>query len=791
MFVSGSDARWVNNLADRSKWLDGDRVQVLDDSNLAGVLASARLDELARTETLRRSLRPCDEALLQVVSRWKLLLKADYPSVDNRNLSALFNALIFIRGCEDRNSDDAHGSSRVLLRALEEHQANENVDVLATLRTALQQTGIDNPLADYVQEQALAPFGSVDFATAFNLFREMYAPKDAPYDFNFALMSKHALSRIYEKYVSILQPDEPSSQTSIDFAQPLPKEAAPSKTGAVYTPQFVASFFSRFLRENLTPRSFRELRAIDPACGSGLFLRSLLELQCDPFAPGTTTETIRHAFANSHGIDKDINACEAARLSLALLHLIATGNLPGANDLHIVHADAIAERLSGRIESGAYGAIMSNPPYIKLDHLSSAEREIYRDFLGDDYAGRLDAYIPFVRLCLDLAQPGGIICMVLPQTFLTASNASTLREDIAAGFDVRCLVDLSAIPVFEGVGTYTILLILQRRVKGEDGLPAQVAQVTEAAGAALQACLDGRTVRNRYFNVFPVTQSFFRSKQWVIVNPEQIRINERLAEHPTLSRFMNVAQGVVTGADNVFIRDRADIPRGEERIYLDFLADRQIGRYVLPKRTDKMVFFPFIKGEIISEETLSSQFPETWKYLNGEKEFLSSRRSVAETGATWWRPVRARESTILRPKIVCPHLMLTPRFAVNASGKFAVSRSPFIIAPDEGEEQTLVKFFCAVLNSTVCNWYIRTFAPKYGGGYNRLEVGLLKSIPVPDLSEIDSSTLTSIVGMVDRLFATENSHRNEVAEIDKELDDIVCGLYGFSPTERRELFGLS
>ncbi len=516
-------------------------------------------------------------------------------------------------------------------------------------------------------------------------------------------------------------------------------------------------------------------------------MRNLLELQCDPFAPGITLSSISNAFSRAEGIDKDENACEATRLSLALLHLIATGTLPIAANLRVKNADAIAESIKGNLDNGAYGAVLSNPPYVKLDHLSPEERDIYRGYFGQQYTGRLDAYVPFVHLCLELSQPGGLVCLVLPQTFLTAANASILRIKISNEFDVRCLVDLSAVPVFGSIGIYSILLILQRRNASSigDGLPAQVAQITESVGAALQACLDGRAIKSKCFNVFPAPQAVFRAKTWTPVSPEQMRINERLSHLRKPSDFMTIAQGFVTGADKIFIRPRGMIPDGEERIYIDYLPDRQIGRYSIPKRAAEVVFFPFDGERQLAEHELAERFPGTWAYLLSHRAELAKRKSVSQSGVLWWKPVRSRDpSTLLKPKIVCPHLMLTPRFSVDATGRFAVSHSPFVVSKDEGEEQLLIRYFCAVLNSTVCNWYIRTYAPKYGKGYNRLEVGLLSAVPMPDLASVNSNTFSAIANIVSLI------SRRPDQKLDDELDEMVCELYGFTPTERRELFGL-
>jgi hypothetical protein len=241
LFVSNTDARWINNLADRTSAPGADNLTLLDPSDLSKVVSSSKLDELDQGGELRKSFKACDDALLQVISRWKLLLKADYPEVRNMNISSLFNALIFVRGCEDRNLDQLPGATRALLITLDDRR-KDYINILDVLRESLAHAGIVNPLSDFVDEGALAPFSAMDFATAHNLFRELYAPKDSAYEFNFALMSKHALSRICEKYVALLRSDDSTDPAQLSLLNPVPKEVHQYKSGAVYTPQFVAGF---------------------------------------------------------------------------------------------------------------------------------------------------------------------------------------------------------------------------------------------------------------------------------------------------------------------------------------------------------------------------------------------------------------------------------------------------------------------------------------------------------------------------------------------------------------------
>jgi hypothetical protein len=661
-------------------------------------------------------------------------------------------------------------------------QDSATVDVRAALLASLASTGVQGDLNAFVSMERLAPFCQMDRSTAQNLVRDFYAPRESPYEFDFALMSKHALSRIYERYVTLLQQDETSADQLSFIAKPL-AEQKNIKSGAIYTPQFIASFFARYIRENVTPRQFRSMKTVDPACGSGIFLRTILELQCNPFDPAITKQAIAEIFSNTLGVDRDVNAVEATRLSLSLLYLVSTGELPNA--LTVEHAEAVAalRPVDGQV-TRSFDAILTNPPYIKLENLPPQDAELYRDYLGDKLKGRVDSYLAFVRLALDVLSPGGIVCFVLPQTFMNSSNGATFRKSIADECDVRCLIDLSAIDVFEGVGAYSILLILQkRRTSGVEEGTAQVCRATGMVGPALQAVLDRSVMETPYYSVYEASQEMFQERDWVIIPPSFAPISERLRRLPKLSSFGRALQGFVSGADNIFVRDQRDVSGAESEIYLPFLRDRDIERFGVPERTEEVVLFPFIGNSQIEDDgVLQDRFPETWAYLLSKRTELEARRR--SPGTPWWRPERPRTPEVMkRSKIVLPHIMLTSRFGLDSRGVFAVSRSPFILAKQEVGEEEMLALLVACLNSSPVSWFIQTNAPKYASSYNRIEVSLINSIPVPSLAEISSPTKSRIISLV-RMLENEPSWK-----LEDELDTLVCQLYGFGPQEIAVLRG--
>lgn len=763
-FVSQYDARRVYNLISPGSPTAADEIYLTSTPDFEQLLSSSRFTSESIARRIKPQERSCDDALIAVVSRWKRLLAAEIEGVSAKHISTLFNAIIFIRGCEDRNlRESLQRNTGLLLKKVWEYAQEVNFSNL--IKEAFAETGVIGNIEEYIDFTHLEPFNSLDKSTADNFLRDFYDPRDAPYPLNFALMSKHALSRIYERFVSILVEDE-SSVGQLSFLPKPRLEVAPRKTGAIYTPQFIASFFARYVRENTTPKRFRELRTLDPACGSGIFLRTILEEQCNPFDPSISTNTISEMFGRSTGVDKDENALEATRLSLALLHLVSTGRLPPKLDLR--ENDSIALAIAGGLPEGGFDAVLTNPPYIKLDHLPAEVRGVYLDYLGEEFQGRLDAYIPFMKLCLSRVSDDGFACFVIPQTFLQAKNATIIRRQIGNQFDVRCLIDLSAIDVFEGIGAYSILLIVQKRAGETEIRPeALVGQATEFVGSALQAALDGREVQTPYFRVFLVEQSYFLTPEWVIRPPEVIEFDRRLQSYPRLSDYLECFQGFVTGADDVFIRRKSEVPTEERRIYMDYLPDRLIGRYSLPASADQVVFYPYIGDRLIEQSELQDLFPATWSYLAANRPRLDSRRRSPST--PWWKPERPREPVRMKsPKIVCPHLMLTPRFAIDHKGRFATKHGPVMIAKVEGEESLFLKFFCAVLNSSMGAWYIRTHVPMFSRGYSRLEPATLKGMPVPNLAEVGAPLMNEVAELVDRA-STSRPAEARIESIMREL----------------------
>jgi type I restriction-modification system DNA methylase subunit len=721
-----------------------------------------------------------DDALINTVSFWKRSISAELESENiNEALSNLFNSIMFVRAIEDnikRYSKDKV-TFRVLPWAWEKLKGDNNVGISAIIKLALNKLGsytVPDYLVDFNQLEKL---NSLSKQSISYLIGDFYDNRQASlYHYDFSIISMHALSRIYERYISLLKVEEDFQLSLFPSFKNLAKEEINRAFGSIYTPQYIARFFAQYLKQNLTPTEFKKIKIAEPAVGSGIFLRSLLEIKCDPRQEGISDDQIEEAFQDILGVDIDPNATKATQLSLALLQLILINSFP--KSLNIITQESIEYFENNPNLYGTYDVVVSNPPFIPISSQTEAMKKRISNLMNDLGVGRIDTYLAFLKLSIDLLKPGGYGLFVLPHSFLASSSAAKLRQYIYEVCTIRCLADLSAIEVFGDTGIYVILLILQ---KNSNNLflsqYTTIVKCRDFVGKALLSALNGRQESTDFYSVYEVDRDTFNLKQWFILPVSEIKIQQKLKRFPILDEFVDILQGFVSGADDIFLFKKSEVPQGEEKIYAPYLKDKAIDSYNFDKETNTYFFYPFLDGEKIDEDSMIKLFPKTWKYLLSHKEKLSSNKSLR--GGIWWKPLWPRlPEKMMRSKIVTPHLTITPKFAIDIDGKYAVSHSPYLIPKSNnvgGED--LLLYLVAILNSTPCYWFISNHSHKYSKGYNMLEVKTLKNTPVPDPALVPPLIMKRLLDLAkDRIKTTAFYGR----DLENKIDKIVAELYGLN-----------
>ncbi len=203
--------------------------------------------------------------------------------------------------------------------------------------------------------------------------------------------------------------------------------------GQVFTPLPLA-------RRVLDRVTARPLRILDPACGTGNFLRAAAE---------------RWPGAELVGFESDPAVAGIARQWLA----VTIGSQAAGPGSRIEVRDA----LKCDVHPG-FDLVCGNPPYAAA-YRDPGDRAAIRQ--GHVTArGSFDMAVPFVERAVRWLAPGGWLALVVTNKLLVKDYAGPLRGWLLETVAIREIWDLAAVEVFEGAQVDAAVILAQRAEPG-------------------------------------------------------------------------------------------------------------------------------------------------------------------------------------------------------------------------------------------------------------------------------------------------------------------------------------
>ena len=263
---------------------------------------------------------------------------------------------------------------------------------------------------------------------------------------------------------------------------------------------------------------------------------------------------------------------------------------------------------------------------------------------------------------------------------------------------------------------------------------------------------------------------------------------QKIKTNREINDFLKISQGIVTGKDDVFIRDKSEVNPKEKSIYKNFLPDKKISSYLSDYKED-LILFPFINEKLIEEEVFSVKFEKTWEYLNSKKNILEQRSKVRNNNLTWWKiHSTGNPVDINSPKIVCPYMSITPKFSIDIKGDYITSRSPYFTLKDNSNNFDLLYYFLGILNSIPCYWSLSLQSHKQSKGYNIFPISLLKTTSIPDPTLQENSLLVNKMILLVKKRINEKDINNHF-NLEMQINELSCELYKLNQDEK-ELLGI-
>jgi hypothetical protein len=564
-------------------------------------------------------------------------------------------------------------------------------------------------------------------------------------------------------------------------------EATRKRYALLQTPEFVEEFI---LDRTLTPAirefGFREVRMIDPTCGSGHFLLGGFHRLVDEWRrhePARNTRDIaQRALDAVAGVDLNPFAVAISRFRLLVAALKVSGvhRLTEAPDfkLQVAIGDSLlhgkrfgmtategmfegAEHYAGtglahayasedlaevqRVLGRQYHAVVGNPPYIVVKDaaLNAAYRQRYASCHMKYSLGA-----PFTERLFDLALtgngwPAGFVGLITANSFMKREFGSKLIEHVLPRLDLTHVVDTSGAYI-PGHGTPTVILFGRHRapvgetvrtvmgIKGEPTTPNDPAR--GLVWSAITNQIDNVGSESAFVSVGDALRSTFAKHPWSIGGGGASELHEAI-EEASPARLGTVIESIgfmaITGEDEAFLVPSHVARRigGPTRGFVlgDAVRDWAVS-------SDLLVEFPYVHSgsrfEPYPYASGSSYDQWTWRNRTYLRARVMFGKSAEQHGHRWDQYMQFIESRVSSPYLIAfGEVASHNHFVLDRGGKVFKQTAPVIkLAAGSGEDDHLA--LLGLLNSSVaCFWLKQVTHQKQMMGGDGIRISEKSKVP--------------------------------------------------------------
>lgn len=521
---------------------------------------------------------------------------------------------------------------------------------------------------------------SIDNAVFSQLLSLLYYP--SPYCFD--VVPLRSISNIYDLFLGYHLEFDSNGQLKNVLKSEFRKS-----NGAVTTPEPIVDNTIRctlppdFLR-SLTNEQILNLKFLDPACGSGVFLVSIYDHLAAQIENNIAKR--KNALPNQYLYEKDgqqflnlegrkliINQCiygvdinqecvEVAKLSLSLKIIdgfnpadFHTAGLHGSQILQgvgvnikcgnsIVEPDIletvphIAENVEELMATnvfdyraafpsvfnrGGFDYIIGNPPYVEVKNYNAA-MPCMLTYIKHQYRssrnGKIDLAIPFIERGIELLNDHGSLGYIVQKRFFKTDYGKGIRKLLSGRRLLRSVYDYKETNLFDGKITYVAVLVCDKSTTDNNTF-----KYTSSA--------DGKCVE--------IAKDAIAETPWSFENTKTTSLRVRLSsEKGTLGEVCNIKVGVQALWDDAFhikadhtdndyiygdtgLRKNIQVERGACRI---LLRNDHFVPLSVPK-SSTYILFPYDVVDANASPILFSDFENRYPLAGG---YLRRFRSVIE-----------------------------------------------------------------------------------------------------------------------------------------------------------------
>ncbi len=582
-------------------------------------------------------------------------------------------------------------------------------------------------------------------------FKAIYKISD--YDFD-SDVDVNILGHIFEQSISDLE----KLKSDIKDDEFDKNESKRKKDGIFYTPQYITSYIvekaiggyledlkeklgyyelpdienaksdsweTRYTKQHLKfyndyEKKLKEIKVLDPACGSGAFLNQAfdylleehnwLNKQRDLLKGGQSSifaldSVQRNILKNNiFGVDLNEESVEITKLSLWLKTANKRKPLTNLDDnikcgnslidepkIDAEKAFKWEKEFKNIIDNGGFDVVVGNPPYVRQEEIKWMKSYFKNNY--NVYKGTADLYCYFFEKGLELLKAEGYFSFIVSNKFVSAKYGKKLREYIQK-YTIKEYKDLTNEKVFTDATVDPCIIVIKKEKYKTDNLI-------------------------KYNNNKIVPQKSLSKDNWSFISKNKLKLKEKIEEKGIkLEKWdLNIYFGIKTGLNEAFIIDKKTknqlVNENNKELFKPLLRGQDINRYNY-SFSDLYLLATGYKLDI------KNKYPEIYNYLKTYKEKAIARY---DQGENWWN-LRACNyyDEFEKEKIIYKDISERLSFCYDNNNIYFNNTVYFLTTGN--------KYLLSVLNSKLINFYYSLISSKLGSGASRSYTIHIKNLPV-------------------------------------------------------------
>jgi type I restriction-modification system DNA methylase subunit len=730
--------------------------------------------------------RPITEQLLLDFTNFRGLLSKDVHNLNkSKNINEeeldeaiqrLFDRLIFIRNCEDRELEPY-----ILLSAIRQWKENRKGTVINKLREVF--IHFDETYNSKIFSKHLCDQVEISDNVLIKVIDGLYTAEDGSIIYDFSLIDADILGNIYEQYLGHIL-----KKTKLTESKAKRKEE-----GIYYTPSYIVEYIVRntvgeLIKNKKTDVS--KIKILDPACGSGSFLIKSFDVlneyysekegyrqnKLDLSGAGTTyTTKLSILKDNLFGVDLDKQAVDIAQLNLLLKVAekkrrlpILQQNIKNGNSL--IDDKELAgdkafnwkEEFREILDNGGFDAVIGNPPYVNIYLLSKNQKEIeYYQKAYFTARKKFDLYVLFIEKAISLLRDGGYFSFIIPDKFLLQPYGENLRKFILGNCSIIKILDLTKYKIFSDATVDNVIIVLKKNKNEVERNKNKIKIIRPTEDPKIKNKINE--------NILEINQKLYSEDKLMLfrldVNPIKFKLKDKIEQN---SEFI------------------------EDICYVNWGArSGDIKKFVLREKINDLCK-PMLDGRDINRYVI--QYDGKYLLYDTKKLYNPMFKELFENPKIIIRDVNAREgikASLDTDNYYTEHTLsiCMPFYELQNVERRGLKLSKEQV---ERSKKFNIKYILAVLNSKLITFYFKTFI---GSGLH-VYPDNIRALPIKKISDEEQKEfIKSVDDMLtlnkelakfsDKKTDKSSKLLDEISQLDNKINNLVYKIYNITDEEKK------